>query len=498
MKFICLLMLLGVFCPGQYLHAQVKPIYLSGQVVSEGKKSSTIMVMVRKDVIDSNIGATQMTCTTGRNGSFSFKLPRSGHPMRFGFEINQGKGANSFFNYYILEPGDDIQMKINWTPEGFKYRFSGIGATKYRCRQEIDMAGNKLEPFIEQEKNKPIFYEPVYSLRRMQLEDSILQIKYAILNKYRKSLSREVYHMLKSDIVGESRITFECFFMVQQYLADSLKKERLIQYYRSMLMLPVDTSSYSTISPAYLNFLFARSAIDLFVESNGNAEYILANVYNARFKELYAKLKADYWGELRERMLLNYLTDMRIQDTRGDFDSCLKDAYELVRNPYLKEILKKWRSVKLKGTPVYDFSLPDTTGKMVKLSDLRGKLVFIDIWFTGCSGCRLFARQMDSLVYPVFKNDSNIQFVSICTDLKKSQWLKSVREEKYSLKTFINLYTNGLGMEHPFLKYYDVEGGPTLMLVDKKGRIYSVTVPRDGKSTELIALIHAAIRESGH
>ncbi|HMH34149.1 MAG TPA: TlpA disulfide reductase family protein [Puia sp.] len=496
MKFIFLLMLLGVFCPSQSSYAQAKPIYLDGQVVHEGKRRSTITVVVWKDVIASNIGATQMTCTTGRNGSFSFKLPRIEHPMRIGFEVNQSKGGNSVLNYYILEPDDHIQMKINWTPKGFQYRFFGIGATKYRCRQEIDMASNKLEPFIEQEKNKPIFYEPIYSLRRIQLEDSILQIKFSILDKYK--LSRPVYHMLKSDIIGETRITFQCFFMVQQYLADSMKKERLLQYYRSMLMLPVDTSSYSTISPAYLNFLFSRSAICLFVESNGNAEYILANVYNARFKELYDKLKADYRGELRERMLLNYLTDMRIQDTRGDFDSCLQDAYELVHNPYLKEILKKWRTVKLKGTPVYDFSLPDTTGKMVRLSDLRGKLVFIDIWFTGCSGCKLFARQMDSLVYPLFKNDSNIQFVSICTDLKKSQWLKSVREEKYSLKTFINLYTNGLGMEHPFLKYYDVEGGPTLMLVDKKGRIYSVTVPRDGKSKELIALIYAALRESDH
>ncbi len=36
-----------------------------------------------------------------------------------------------------------------------------------------------------------------------------------------------------------------------------------------------------------------------------------------------------------------------------------------------------------------NFSLPDATGAVVKLSDYRGKVVLLDFWATWCAGCKV-------------------------------------------------------------------------------------------------------------
>lgn len=39
------------------------------------------------------------------------------------------------------------------------------------------------------------------------------------------------------------------------------------------------------------------------------------------------------------------------------------------------------------GQPLPDFTLPDLQGRMVQLSTLRGKVVFINVWATWCKPC---------------------------------------------------------------------------------------------------------------
>ncbi len=39
------------------------------------------------------------------------------------------------------------------------------------------------------------------------------------------------------------------------------------------------------------------------------------------------------------------------------------------------------------GQPVADFSLPNLQGRTVSLSDLKGKVVFLNVWATWCQPC---------------------------------------------------------------------------------------------------------------
>jgi cytochrome oxidase Cu insertion factor (SCO1/SenC/PrrC family) len=145
--------------------------------------------------------------------------------------------------------------------------------------------------------------------------------------------------------------------------------------------------------------------------------------------------------------------------------------------PDIKVLVNEWQSAHGKNKMAYNFALPDTRGKIVHMSDFKGKVVLIDIWFSGCGGCMEVAQQLKNTIYKQFSNNPNIVFVSISGDRDKPVWLESIREGKYTRTENVNLYTGGLAFDHPFMKYYSFYGGPYLMIIGKNGRIYNSNPP---------------------
>ncbi|HMC84842.1 MAG TPA: hypothetical protein VKI61_04925, partial [Chitinophagaceae bacterium] len=88
-----------------------------------------------------------------------------------------------------------------------------------------------------------------------------------------------------------------------------------------------------------------------------------------------------------------------------------------------------------------------------------------------------YSYRLEKSVYPLFENNNEVVFLSLCGDKDKVTWLRSVEQELYTRRKNVNVYTNGLGFNHPFTKYYDFDGGPFSLLIDKKGCIFSGTPP---------------------
>ena len=118
------------------------------------------------------------------------------------------------------------------------------------------------------------------------------------------------------------------------------------------------------------------------------------------------------------------------------------------------------------GNPAPDFELKDETGKTVKLSDLRGKFVYIDFWGIGCGPCIHEFQNSVAQFHEKYK-DYDIAYVYINVSDNETNWKKGI--EMYNLKG-INLTAEGW-TKHPTCLAYNVMGIPHYTLIDKEGKI---------------------------
>jgi len=140
------------------------------------------------------------------------------------------------------------------------------------------------------------------------------------------------------------------------------------------------------------------------------------------------------------------------------------------------------------GLPAPDFTFPGINGKMVSLSDFRGKVVLVNIWATWCASCVDEMPSMERLYQNLKGKDFEILAVSI-----DSLGVKVVAPfmKKYKL-TFPALIdssgTIGAG--------YRTTGVPESFIIDKNGILVKKIIgPRDWAQPELLRFFQDLIQK---
>lgn len=122
------------------------------------------------------------------------------------------------------------------------------------------------------------------------------------------------------------------------------------------------------------------------------------------------------------------------------------------------------------GVQAPDFEMVDTAGHKVRLSDFRGKMVYIDVWATWCAPCKAEIPHVATL-HKQFMEDERIEFISISVDTKAKGWKKMVAKDQPTWKQFI---VEG-GTDSYFYKKYAIEFIPRFMVIDKNGKIVEIS-----------------------
>lgn len=110
-----------------------------------------------------------------------------------------------------------------------------------------------------------------------------------------------------------------------------------------------------------------------------------------------------------------------------------------------------------------DFTLQTTDGKILKLSDYKGKVVIIDFWATWCGPCRKGIPDLIQLKKKYGSKGFEIIGVSVDSDTKEEVI-------PFMKKNGIN-YPVVYGNQNVTQQYGGVRAIPTSFVIDKKGKI---------------------------
>lgn len=119
-----------------------------------------------------------------------------------------------------------------------------------------------------------------------------------------------------------------------------------------------------------------------------------------------------------------------------------------------------------KGQLAPDFSLPDETGKPIKLSSLRGKYVLLEFWASWCKPCRAVQPKLLEL-YNELKSTGKFTILAVSLDKEQSAWLKAMKEDNVPWLQVADLNAP----VNKAAQLYDVTMIPASFLIDPDGRI---------------------------
>ncbi len=132
----------------------------------------------------------------------------------------------------------------------------------------------------------------------------------------------------------------------------------------------------------------------------------------------------------------------------------------------LNTSIRKFSKYKV-GTKMPTIELPNEQGKIIKLSDLRGKVVLVDFWASWCVPCRENNKELKS-IYQKY-NSLGFEILGVSIENNKADWLKALRKDKVewiNTKTLNDKLSQELGIQYV----------PSNFLISREGKILAINI----------------------
>jgi len=484
--------------------------------IGNAKANDTLRLSVWDHVLSVRV-FSQLNARTfvapNKNGVFTFRVDSVEGPVYFSVKKDKLRGEGSYaslLSQQLMEPGDHVAISMDsLLPVFIHYgelgdqlvgyrkvniRFAGKGAAKYEFEEKIEKL---TEDWVVKQRsgdwgNQPRYDSAYFSTLPVVMQDSYkfiadrheFQLKQ--LRPYQSKLSAQALQIIRANLAGaaESSMTSSVVMYRGMYKRDTTVSAAFKARITEQLMQVYETRKRPDI---------AGIARDMLPYSVGYVGFASDQAYYIQ-KDQYASIKKNYGpGIFRDKMITDFVLKWMFHVK--NVNDALADAASSVDDPYYAAIVGNIFNRQSIGSEGFNFELPDPKGKLVRLSDFKGKIVFIDLWYTGCGACAGFYKYQLSRVEKHYEENPDVVFITISIDATLDRWLQSVNEGTYSSSNspnVVNLYTNGQGANHPLIKAYNVMGYPHPFMIDRNGKIYRIDSLQTS-AENLIPIIDEAI-----
>lgn len=138
------------------------------------------------------------------------------------------------------------------------------------------------------------------------------------------------------------------------------------------------------------------------------------------------------------------------------------------------------------GQPALDFDFTTLEGKKMKLSDLKGKVVYMDFWASWCGPCK--GEMPHAKKIKEHFQGKDVVFLYVSIDDKEEAWKRGIEAMDIS-----GVHTRTPGWQGDIARRYQIQSVPSYFLIDKKGNFVTRRTPRPSQSAELISLIEGLL-----
>lgn len=381
------------------------------------------------------------------------------------FVLKEPAYFNISRNTLYLTPGDDMTIKVTQSNKDAEFSGKGAEANNYMKFRLFPKGGSYLESGDNIREDFSATKALIDSLAAVRLQE--LNALKDVSDEFKKLETARI----KADVIN----SFTSYASYSR-MFDGVKTEEEIQAKWnefSVTLTPDVAPLYKEVMDEdLLDVAVVRDVLSYLEDSTLTALWFKDITVPDRTTELYAtaaivgNLRNDASAETIDKAKA-YLQTMKDEDFKTELDNKIVQASKL-----------------LPGQPALDFEMTDKEGNVKRLSDFKGKVIYIDLWATWCGPCIQESPAFEALGKKYAGKD--IVFLPISKDSTTKPWLSYLDAHKKELTQY---HSNDVALNDDWAIMYI----PRFILIDRDFKIINAYAPRPS-SEEISSVIDAALK----